>query len=929
MCALLLATAAAHGADPFDRCRSLARDHPDEPESFKCFHAAAQRHGLWDEAAQLLEAQLSLNPGNHQARFYLAGVEDGRGSQRAEELYRESVDAFAKSGRVEDEIHARLLLALYLRRRGRLQEAGDVSRPAAKLVDGQEVEPILVARVRIDEAWQAMAMGDHGGALGPMLAAEAIAFPDGPQELQAEVLSTMGSAYWGLGKFRKGIEIYRREAALMEKLGNRYGAAAPRYNIALLAGRLLGNEEMDVEEFLTLTEQALASAIEVGHLPLEARCRMLLGQHVEDEKAAVSHFERAVGLCRRIGDWSGARQARRLLAQLIWRTDRGRRDEALGWIDEAIYEAHSLGDLQEEARSLAVRAWMLWDASGRERGIEAYLRLFEAIERIRDLQPEGSVRARVFSQWTFPYYRLSGGLLKRLDGSADPAQDLEIAFRTMERMRSRVLLDELDGAGAGPVLDEAHPAFIQHAELLESVGEIQKLLRDPALPEDRREETLNELEGLESMEIVLRDELARAQPGYGRVRSPSFPTLAELQEELAADQALLLFQLADKLSDQVRRVSEGGSWLLAVTKEEVRHYPLPDRRDLKLRIGAFVSLLQRRDGSELRAAERLHEELLGEALRDLGPGIDRLLIVPDNLLHRLPFEALVGREGEQLALLYNVSYVPSATIWLRWIKPEGSVAPPRGLVFADPEISLGAGKSEERGEDPWLSGLRLNPLPHARKEAAEMVRSIGNDSRLLQAGKASEHALKRSDLSEFGLLHFAAHAVVDNVKPSRSAILLASGSSDEDGMLQIREIVDLDLGGQVVILTACRSASGLVMEGEGVVGLARAFFVAGARAVIGGLWSLKDDEAALFMKDFSGELARGRSLAEALSAARIAQLRAGAPPAAWAGIVLLGDGDHVPLPGGRERQTWPVYLLAGLLVMLLGAVAVILRRRYF
>jgi CHAT domain-containing protein len=431
------------------------------------------------------------------------------------------------------------------------------------------------------------------------------------------------------------------------------------------------------------------------------------------------------------------------------------------------------------------------------------------------------------------------------------------------------------------------------------------------------------------MEMVLRDELARAQPGFGRLRSPSFPTLSELQEELAADQALLLFQLADKQSDQVRRVSEGGSWLLAVTKKEVRHYPLPDRRSLNLRIGAFVSLLQRRDGSELRAAERLYGELLGEALRDLGPGIDRLLIVPDNLLHRLPFEALVGREGEPLALRYNVSYIPSATIWLQWIRPESTTAPPRGLAFADPEISLTGGGAEERGEDPWLTGLRLNPLPHARREAAEMVRSIGNDSRLLQSGKASEHALKQSDLSEFGLLHFAAHAVVDSVKPSRSAILLASGSGNEDGMLQIREIVDLDLGGQVVILTACRSASGLIMEGEGVVGLARAFFVAGARAVIGGLWSLKDDEAALFMKDFSGELARGRSLAEALAAARIAQLRVGAPPAAWAGIVLLGDGDHVPLPGGRKRAAWTTYMAAALLFALLAAAVIVLRRRFF
>jgi CHAT domain-containing protein len=162
---------------------------------------------------------------------------------------------------------------------------------------------------------------------------------------------------------------------------------------------------------------------------------------------------------------------------------------------------------------------------------------------------------------------------------------------------------------------------------------------------------------------------------------------------------------------------------------------------------------------------------------------------------------------------------------------------------------------------------------------------------------ASEAALKRVDLSEVGVLHFAAHAVVDGARPERSAVLLAPGSDDEDGLLQIREIVDLDLADRVVLVTACRSASGTVLEGEGVVGLARAFFQAGARAVIGSPWPLKDDDAAALMEVFGQELTRGRGLTEAMAASRRSLIDRGAPAMAWAGLVVLGDGTHRPAAG--------------------------------
>jgi CHAT domain-containing protein len=145
-------------------------------------------------------------------------------------------------------------------------------------------------------------------------------------------------------------------------------------------------------------------------------------------------------------------------------------------------------------------------------------------------------------------------------------------------------------------------------------------------------------------------------------------------------------------------------------------------------------------------------------------------------------------------------------------------------------------------------------------------------------------------------------------------VLLAPGAEREDGLLQMREIVELDLRDKIVVLSACRGASGEILRGEGVLGLARAFLLGGARSVVASLWPLRDDEAELLFDEFSYQIAAGKSLAAALSAARVAQIEAGAPTAAWAGLVVIGDGDVVPCPDGgaataRLSRSMPTVLL--------------------
>ena len=206
----------------------------------------------------------------------------------------------------------------------------------------------------------------------------------------------------------------------------------------------------------------------------------------------------------------------------------------------------------------------------------------------------------------------------------------------------------------------------------------------------------------------------------------------------------------------------------------------------------------------------------------------------------------------------------------------------------------------------------LGRLPQARKEGRSVARHLGG-STLWVGDAASEDALKKARLDGFSLLHFAAHAVADEDRPERSSVLLTPGSEAEDGLLQSREIVELPLDGRVVVLSACRSAGGSVLRGEGVLSLARAFFQAGSPAIVASLWPLRDDEAARLFDVFYRHLAGGSSLGASLRSAQRDAIAAGLPPAAWAGLVVIGDGSLVPFPGGVRgaRPSAPFFLVLG------------------
>lgn len=305
-------------------------------------------------------------------------------------------------------------------------------------------------------------------------------------------------------------------------------------------------------------------------------------------------------------------------------------------------------------------------------------------------------------------------------------------------------------------------------------------------------------------------------------------------------------------------------------------------------------------------AEQWHNasRLLGDQLLGGIPLAPHMVIVPDGPLSAIPFEVVAEPKSRALLIeLCDISYLPSAQFLIREQAPKKMLLPwQRQLVaLGDPPVS--ASDVLDRG---WqrlpFSGMEIHSIEGILPGRSEVHTGADAQKRYFQGGR----------VENLPVLHFSTHALVDPENPDRSRILLAS-----DYLFQ-REVYDLDLQGvDLVTVSACDTARGRTVRGEGVQAFSRAFLAAGAASTVTSLWRVPDGSTAAFMKQFYYFLARGQPKAGALRAAKLELLHSNSPlanPRYWAAFVLTGDGmNGVPL-----AIPWGIALLAAA-----GGVAVI------
>jgi len=899
-------------------CDARVSARPESLLSYSCYQKLVlTRRDLHDAALRRLE-QLGAGPAaDPRAQLYLGIVlfKDQR-SPRAEGLLRTAADRLQAAGEQVGEVYARTYLELILRLVPRMDEAS-IQLARARAAADQVGDPLLRAYVQVFEGWEAFSAADFGRAETLFTQARDV-LDRGPNTFNRSLPYEGLAATW-VGVFRYA-DALRAEQERLHLVALEEGAPTARLRAAVAnrAFYLADTAEISYQEVDRLIAEAMEAARREGSAQAMHDARYLHALRLGPTPEGMAEMSQSLAEVRALGDQLATATGLWQLGKMRFYAHPSDPDGGEALVSEALELARKHGSLSREAETLHVRAIIRWGQGRDDQALADALAALDVGERRRDRQFEESARIGLFAAEAAVYYDVLSSLLTR------PTVDMPLAFGVLERMRARSLLESLR---ATAVIDRPTPELRDRlAGLRRELAGVQRRIADPGLGLDERRSAQAELVELESRERGLRDEMGRST---GRPAVGAAPVaLADLQAALGPDQALLSYAITSTGDLQVGDFLPGPrSWLLLVTREGVDAVRVPGRDALREQVDLFRSLLDRGDGSHVEGAVRLHRDLLGEGLGRLGPGIQHLIILPDGPLHLLPFGALrPSAAGPALAERYRLSLAPSASLWMRWRSPPQHAHAAPLLAVADPP-SGGASTAGTRQSAAWLQGLHLGRLPHARVEAEAAASALGGGSRAVLGDQATERFLKTEPLARYAALHLAAHAVIDDDEPGRSALVLAP-AGDEDGLLQPRDIAALDLDQTLVVLAACRSSTGKMLRGEGPLGLTRAFFQAGARAVVATLWEIDDAASSALFAGFYRRLAEGATVEEALSDAQRMRIRAGAPDAAWAGVVVLGDGALRIGPSRAARSTsaalWPALAAA----MVIGvALAVRARRR--
>jgi CHAT domain-containing protein len=500
----------------------------------------------------------------------------------------------------------------------------------------------------------------------------------------------------------------------------------------------------------------------------------------------------------------------------------------------------------------------------------------------------------------------------------------EAAFAACERGRARSLLDGLAAAGVD-LRSEVAPDLLGREqrlrrELDDWATRQRRSLDEPASPAAAKR-FAEEYRDLERRYGALEAEIQRASPRYAALARPVPLTLKQVQQEVLDGETVLL-QYA---------LGESRSYLWAVSKTAWSVHELPSRasltqesRQLYERLTARLTITgsleeRRRQAEETdfrywEQARHLSEILLGPLAKGLTG--KRIVVVADGALQFVPFAALPepGGAAEPVPLIvsHEIVSLPSATV-VAALRREtsGRPLPPRSVaVLADPvfepddprlrAVLRAAGRLPARDPGgtarPPSARMPLARLAATREEAEAILAAAPGGTSVARLGfDASREAATSVELAQFRTVHFATHGVLDNESPGMSGIMLSMFDGQgrpQDGFLRLHDIYGLRLPAELVVLSACSTALGRQVSGEGLVGIVRGFMYAGAKRVVASLWKVDDEATGELMRGlYAGMLRDGHSPAAALRAAQLAVRHQPRwkSPFYWAAFSLQGE----------------------------------------
>ena len=573
----------------------------------------------------------------------------------------------------------------------------------------------------------------------------------------------------------------------------------------------------------------------------------------------------------------------------------------------------------------------------------ARLKVEEAIEIAEDVR--ATIRAdelrTIYFSTVSRFYEFYVDLLMQAHKS-QPEKGLDrLALETSEKARSRHLLDLLTIAGVN-ISQGADPALLEKERFLrqklsDKAAQLHQLPRAEA--DDKTAAELRRLiADLSGQYDGLLAEIRAKNPQYAALTQPSSFKTHQIQELLDSGTLILEYSLGEKKS-----------YFWVISSTSVRSFDLPPKAEIEAKARAVYAAATARNvhpKSEPIATRnrRLRDkdtefEVASSDLSDilLGPAElllrnKRLLIVADGALGYIPFAALPRPgNGSQLAdqsprplgLEHEIVTLPSASVLGRLRKEfaDRKPASQQLAVFADPVFSRldnrartgSSFRSKEKLPNNFAmtrdferaienSGLAdninggLSRLLFSRREANSII-GVSPKGRVLKRldFAANKKSVFETELDRYRIIHFATHGLLDSQNPGLSGIVLSlldDEGNSVDGFLRLHDIYNLKLNADLVVLSACNTALGKEVRGEGLIGLTRGFMYAGAPRVVASLWKVDDAATVYLMSVFYRKmLADNLRPAAALRAAQIEMMKQPRwrSPYYWAPFVLQGE----------------------------------------
>ncbi len=773
-------------------------------------------------------------------------------------------------------------------------------------------------------------------------------------------IGNLGVVYDDLGDYSKAISYHEQALKIFREIGDKKKEGADLSNLGVVY-RHLG----DYPKAISYYEQALKISREIGDKKVIGNNLNNLGvvyENLGDYVKSISYYEQALKIQKEIGvptkgvetniadvwlkmgEIDKAEETYLRLGRLGDRLGlgnlnlaKGNYEKAVEYFDKTLKEVLQIRSAEFLFASYAGLGQAYEGLKECVKARENYENAVTMAEEQREVLGEAE-KSKFFMAEVHGFKRI-----QPYEGMVNVSIDMDASeegFFYSENLKARVLAEAI--ARGQTALVHTLPSRLADEEnsyITEIRGlrkQMEALYRNKAM--DTYYEREKELKTLKAKQQKFISWLRESYPEYASIQYPQ--PIKPNEEKLEPDEVLIEFEVTDNETD-VFMLKDGKlkTRKVPISREELHELVLQYR-------GFFEGITKTSQLLKYKpeVVKKLYSLLFGDMLEPLAEG-STLIIVPDEFLGILPFEALVTDLPEEkkfgdseygsfplgityLADKYPISYAQSAmslTLLRTLKKGKGEVE--NMLVVADPIFSSNDSRQKaiahaELSEETinvmgaiadWkemgVKGVRLREekrdvstvadelFPRLEKTEAlarEMEEMFGKKAMVYLGSEAKEDKIAQISFKDYRHLVFATHGILDNTVPwiREPALVLSQLGNPEgyDGFLTMSEVMGLKLDAEVVALTACETGVGKNVSGEGVMGMGRAFQYAGARNVLVSLWSVAETSATELTSAFFKYIKEGKEPKEAIRLARNEIRRKGYEhPFYWASFILFGN----------------------------------------